>query len=624
MSIKIRVYLLTLVAIFAVLGMWLIFSYILQTNTHVHNAFRYVEQGESFLLTLRQHEKDFLSLHDLAYQEKFKQDTQSLHQKLDELAQQLAEIHIDGQEVLQLHQHLEDYAKSFSVVVTTQTEVGLNEKSGLLGHLREAVHNAESTMKEFKDDRLLKDMLMLRRHEKDFLQRMDLKYQEKFEKDFAVFSKDLAASALEASVKTLVQEKMDLYKRDFNSLIAGYQKKGLTFESGVRGEMLKQATSMVETFQQVHDSISKAGLEVENHLRLVGILAVLLFATFIIGLGVGLAWSIIRPIKSAVNRMEDIASGSGDLTVKLSANTQDEVGQLGKAFNIFIEKIRHVVAQTAGASVHLASAAEENSRIAEETNHAIVSERQEIGSVLQTISHISESVNTVALHARDAVESANQAVDTVQSGQKVVRDSVHTIKVLANEVESATQVVQTLSETSRDIGGVLNVIQGIAEQTNLLALNAAIEAARAGESGRGFAVVADEVRTLASRTQKSTEEIQQMIERLQSGVARAVQVMGSNTRRAAEGVDQVNRTDESLSLIIQSIGDIHGKNKLIAQATESQSVAAKKINDNVSSIMLAMEHLGDCSQQGARTSEELARLAEELQQLTQQFCIKAA
>ena len=193
------------------------------------------------------------------------------------------------------------------------------------------------------------------------------------------------------------------------------------------------------------------------------------------------------------------------------------------------------------------------------------------------------------------------------------------IKALAERVEQAAQTIESLNTNSEEIGVVLEVIKGIADQTNLLALNAAIEAARAGEQGRGFAVVADEVRTLASRTQKSTEEIHHMIERLQHGARNAVKVMAEGREQAQNGVEQATRAGESLAQITFAITTINDMNTQIATAAEQQSAVAEEINRNVVAISDAMTHATDSVRQASNASHSLENLSNQLDALVRKF-----
>ena len=203
----------------------------------------------------------------------------------------------------------------------------------------------------------------------------------------------------------------------------------------------------------------------------------------------------------------------------------------------------------------------------------------------------------------------------------MVNDAVGSIRQLADDIEDTSKTINALEVESKNIGTVLNVIQGIAEQTNLLALNAAIEAARAGESGRGFAVVADEVRSLAQRSQESTEEIKQIIDRLQSGARTAVDKMERGRNQANLTVEQAEQAGQALDAITNAIMSINDMNTQIASAAEEQSAVAEEINRNVVTIAEVADETAASAQQTTDTSGELAALAMELHELISEFSI---
>jgi methyl-accepting chemotaxis protein len=358
--------------------------------------------------------------------------------------------------------------------------------------------------------------------------------------------------------------------------------------------------------------------------RLEAVVAFIL-VLFVIGIAAAaiVAWAIdalvTKPLQQAVDAMRDISQGEGDLTQRLKVKGKDEIAQLGTAFNHFAAKIQEVVAQVTGFAAQLASAATEMAAITETTSSGAKRQHEETDQVASAITQMMATVNEVARNANEAANAAQHADTETAAGRDVVAKTVTSINSLAHEIDRVSQVIHRLGADSDNIGNVLDVIKSIAEQTNLLALNAAIEAARAGEQGRGFAVVADEVRTLASRTQQSTREIQEMIERLQTGSRDAVKAMEGSRGMAQATVDQAAKAGESLDLIAGAVSTITTMNAQIATAMEEQNSVAENINQNIVTISQVSDQTAEGSQQTAKASDNLSRLAVELQTLLAQF-----
>lgn len=331
------------------------------------------------------------------------------------------------------------------------------------------------------------------------------------------------------------------------------------------------------------------------------------------------ARGIVRPIRVAVDAMRDIAAGEGDLTRRLEERGRNEVAELGQAFNQFAEKVRRLVSEVAGSTSQVAAAAEEMSAITDEFNRDVAQQRHEIEQVATAMNEMTATVQDVARNAAQAAASAQAADREAQQGQQVVHETVSSIESVSVEVEHTASAIQRLEADSQSISAVLEVIRGVAEQTNLLALNAAIEAARAGEQGRGFAVVADEVRTLASRTQQSTLEIQQVIEQLQSGARNAAEVMHRGRAQVDSSVLQAQQAGSSLTSITSAVASISDMNVQIASAAEQQSAVSDEISQNVVNINQVADRVTEAAGQTAQASSQLAHLAAGLQSLVGQF-----
>ncbi|MCW8999089.1 MAG: methyl-accepting chemotaxis protein, partial [Kangiellaceae bacterium] len=309
----------------------------------------------------------------------------------------------------------------------------------------------------------------------------------------------------------------------------------------------------------------------------------------------------------------------GDLTEKAEIFSEDELGKLSNGFNDLIDALRSMLKEIGSSSQQLSASAEQTSAISSQSNENINHQKEQTDMIATAMTEMTATVDEVANSANNTLMEVQKANNETKDGQAVVQDSIKTINKLASEIESAAVVIDKLDQYSTNIGAVLDVIRGIADQTNLLALNAAIEAARAGEQGRGFAVVADEVRTLASKTQESTSEIQEMIERLQTGTREAVTVMESSRNEAQNSVEQTARAGESLEKITQAVTVINDMSTHIASAAEEQSSVSQEMHQNVSSISEMADKTSQGASENLSASQELARLAEHMQKLVGQF-----
>ncbi|MBZ9664779.1 methyl-accepting chemotaxis protein [Pseudomonas sp. LMG 31766] len=334
---------------------------------------------------------------------------------------------------------------------------------------------------------------------------------------------------------------------------------------------------------------------------------------------VGFPLLVTRPLHNLLYRIEQIADGDGDLRVRLDVLSRDELGKLSHAFNRFLDKLQPLIKEVGRVTGEVADSAQSLAGMAAANDRLISSEHAAVDQVSTAATEMSVAVHEVARNAQNAADAARHAEVQSREGAQVVGATIHSIRQLAQEVESASDTIQTLEQETANIGAVLAVIKGIAEQTNLLALNAAIEAARAGEQGRGFAVVADEVRALAARTQESTKDIQQMIERLQAGVQNAVKATHSGSARARQSVEQAAGVDQALSVTGDSVQRINDMAAQIATACEEQSSVTEEIARNISDIRDLSNEAAQTSEQSTRASQHLSELSHGLAQLVGRF-----
>nr|WP_279158179.1 methyl-accepting chemotaxis protein [Pseudomonas corrugata] len=326
---------------------------------------------------------------------------------------------------------------------------------------------------------------------------------------------------------------------------------------------------------------------------------------------------IVVPLGQTLQVAERVAAG--DLSHNLISERRDEMGQLQRAMQSMTVSLRQLIGGISEGVTQIASAAEQLSAVTEQTSAGVNSQKVETDQVATAMHEMTATVQEVARNAEEASEAAVAADQQAREGEKVVGEAIAQIERLAEEVGHSTNAMSDLKRESDKIGSVLDVIKSVAQQTNLLALNAAIEAARAGEAGRGFAVVADEVRSLAQRTQKSTEEIEELIVGLQNGTEQVATIMDNSRSLTDSSVDLTRRAGGSLENITRTVSAIQSMNQQIAAAAEQQSATAEEINRSVLNVRDVSEQTSAASEETASSSAELARLGIHLQTLVGRF-----
>ncbi|WP_333797467.1 methyl-accepting chemotaxis protein [Rheinheimera sp.] len=386
-------------------------------------------------------------------------------------------------------------------------------------------------------------------------------------------------------------------------------------------EWLKRINQLIDYQERSIQREVSAAREQTNSFSKVMILVTLIA----LGIGSFVAIRSVQSLKNIIGGEPEYAAfvinqiASGDLTVDVAASSHNSILSAVKDLTSHLTGITQNSMQAANA---LLSASKNLLETARQNEDLIGHQKMATEQGATAINQMSSTVTEVAHHTSEAAGLAQTAIDEFNAGQREVHKTQSSINALAAKVGEAAEVIDHLSQDSRQIGSVLEVIQGIAEQTNLLALNAAIEAARAGEQGRGFAVVADEVRNLARRTQESTRQIQQVIEKMQSSSVKAVAVMNEGQAQANLSVEQAQCAGDSLNAINISVIKISDMNTQIATAAEEQSVVASEINRNFGQITSSALQAEQEAAKITTASQQLEQLARTLEQNVKQFKTK--
>ncbi|WP_087016391.1 methyl-accepting chemotaxis protein [Thaumasiovibrio subtropicus] len=376
----------------------------------------------------------------------------------------------------------------------------------------------------------------------------------------------------------------------------------------VQGEI---EAKQLETLHNVHDHAKRT-----NQILIFGMIAIVLFSAAII---YTTHRFITRPITKLTDAMKQVASRGGDLSQRMQVNSSDEIGELAEAFNTFISKIHFTLEKVVATTHQVKNEATELTSFTRQlvgTSNAQQAQYQQLSEAANELTSMADSVSHHAADAEAATQEISQQSQQVDASLNNTKQSV---LQLASDIDSSSQLVQTLETSVGEIDSILDVIQGIAEQTNLLALNAAIEAARAGEQGRGFAVVSDEVRSLATKTQSSTTEIQNMIEKLKKLANQTVQAMQANTLSGGDTVEHTENTHTSLEGMNQALETINEMNSHMATASAQQQHVSSELLSGIQKIVNDSEATLSSVQHARQACDSLANQSQALDELVSQF-----
>jgi len=535
------------------------------------------------LLQARRNEKDFLLRRDIKYSDqhnKTMKDNMALVRKLELLVNDVERLrYIDD-----LGKLFEAYQDSFSKVVEINQQIGLDEKQGLHGNLRKSVHDVEHTLKKYNHDKLAVSMLMMRRHEKDFMAREQDKYINEMNEEQAIFDGLLAKADFPERVKSDIANQIKIYHRDFMAVTEGKKQLHSLIEV-----MRSKAHQIEPIFDTVHEMMLELKAKnVEDYKAAQNTIISIMTATLgIVGLVVvTIVWFLAKGIVNAVVRSVTIAEriSQGDLTFDVEVSSEDEMGRLQNAMKSMAERLRIIVNEVRESSKSVLQASGEIS-----AGNMELSQRTEeqASSLEETASSMEEMTTTV----KESADNARQANSLAKSTREEAKKG-------GEVVGRAVDAMSDIKNSSRKIADIINVVEDIAFQTNLLALNAAVEAARAGEQGRGFAVVASEVRTLAGRSAESAKQIRNLIE--------------DSVDKVQTGADLVYASGETLNEIVTSVAKVADIVSEMAAASQEQSAGIEQVNK-------AVMQMDQMTQQNSALVEEAASASRALQDQAMQL-----
>lgn len=394
---------------------------------------------------------------------------------------------------------------------------------------------------------------------------------------------------------------------------------------GEKARKLEALQALIDSARSKQEQTLSAIIESTNNLSRTSLLlsAGISIATVIIValVAIPVALGVTTNLNSVTEQLQNMNQGSGDLTRRIPQRNQDEIGNLAKAFNQFIEKLQNTMINVVNTVQPLNEVSDSLTQIIGSAHERTSMQRSATSSAAAAASEANISIHTVVEHTESAANEAQTAAKSVTASQQVIANAANTIRQLASDVEETSEAVSQLQANTKSVGMILDVIRGIAEQTNLLALNAAIEAARAGEQGRGFAVVADEVRSLASKTQESTAEIDTLITQLQANAVQAVELMSRRTKEAANSSSEAQEASEHLRSAATSMQEIERKSLAAAGSVEDSKRLYEKILEEVQTVEILTSDTEKHIAKLAEFSESLQSQSEQLRNITGQFNI---
>lgn len=610
------------------------------------------------MLSIRKDEKDYL-LRELSNPDYFQSGNSkyvtSMSEKDQEIENILSKLEtFSKSEELALIENFEtSYNKYTSTFNQLQEEIlrkGFKD-FGLEGDLRASVHDVEIALEGVENHpELTITMLQLRRNEKDYMLRSDIKYQDKLHKNVTLFKEQVNTSGLDADIIATLNKSIEAYKTSFNALVAVDDAIGRSSSEGLMGQYRQAAHDMNEVGyalnQLVIESIDAEKGQVVSRL--------IVFALFILigagALGIILATAVNKSIGEAQKDVSALTVGEGDLTHKVYQGEKNEMGELKSYIQAFIDMTREIIANVIRGTNHLQESSYEINLAVDEANRNVEEISNRMSSIVSSIEASSGSVQQVTASTHELAHTAtevynkaseissisDEALGSIEVGAEKIDDIVTSVDNLESSSKQVVTAVTKLEEYSRDIVNIVDIIQGISEQTNLLALNASIEAARAGEHGKGFAVVAEEVRLLAEESNNSTQKINSLITQIQEMVNETKQAIEGESKLIVVSVQSSERAKEEFGVIdgkiqgiIGMVSEILNLSKLqaetsdsisksmdeISQTSEENTAASVEISENIETQVAIFEEVG-------ASLAELKNVAGELRGETSKFKVE--
>ncbi|CDU07997.1 Methyl-accepting chemotaxis protein [Vibrio coralliirubri] len=566
------------------------------------------------LLTLRRHEKDFLSRHDQKYAERFDKTAATLNQRLVMLNQTLTshELHLTDQ-MTKISDTLHQYQKQFHQIVNQVNDI--ERTTPPLGFVA-TLDGKRTTLKSAieSESSLALELALLELIEKDFHYLAHINSQTN-----AALTNALVEFEPYSQTSIATEQAYSEYKAAVETLLVANSNLGLSAELGLRGALRSNVHQTEQAIEEVQNEISQAITaavrNTQNMLHLFGAAIVALLSLLLVFIG----RNILGRIKAINVMMESIANGDGDLTVRMNAKGKDELAQLAHSFDTFIDKLHGNIKELSGVMTVLTDSSCSSEEAAVKSMSNAEKQKQQSESVATAVNELVMTSNEVTANIENAATNAEKIKENAHQALQKTQSTNDSINVLVENIAESQDLIVQLEEQSREINQVVTTIQGIAEQTNLLALNAAIEAARAGEHGRGFAVVASEVRELSLMTNDSTHQIESTIHGLTTGIDKTVAKMTASLEQTELVKSQTKDVVNAIEGIHFQVGEMFDLNSQISTASEEQSMVSVEIDRNITDIAHLASDTYTVVSGSVRCSEQVSSVSVKLEKIVAQF-----
>ncbi|KKD60461.1 chemotaxis protein [Grimontia sp. AD028] len=559
-----------------------------------------VAELEVRLLNLRRNEKDFLARLNAKYVERFSGNVAKFEDDLNTLAEEANRLDITLPQISAVSQAMKNYHSGFLALSKGYERLGLNRTSGIHGELtanNEQLLQDNPSIDDIAYLVTLSRLLMVDANEARF---------EEFSRVWQNVKRDTGLTSLDAQ-KTLVERYMQVSREV-----------GLDHKSGLLGNIRGQTHQVEADFDDMRAQLANELESAERTLTISALIVLVVISSLLIAASILLNRFIQRRLSTLTRTMEQVASDR-DLTLRAEAEGKDEIALVAKDFNSVLEHCQTLIAGVKVSITTLNATASDVQSRSNNAEAALGRQHSEADMAATAVNEMEATIREIASNTETAAANAGQSLARAQKGHQTVQTTREAILTLSNGLGTANNDIHSLVSLSQQIGTVVDVIKDISEQTNLLALNAAIEAARAGEQGRGFAVVADEVRSLATRTNKSTDEIATMIASLQEQTNSVVDRINHCQRDSEQSVSYVEEAASELDNIIIDMQQIMDMSTQIAAAVEEQSMVAKEVNQNVHSIQEITSENTVSTTENAQAAARVAAQSRELESAVSSF-----